>query len=803
MRLIDYFAVVGYEDFEQPPITQSNNDENELQHQQHQTNNHQPQIGRAKIIQRFPLHNIKIESAEQDDATNEDQQEQEFDHNIHCFCQPHKGWRLYSKQEPPTFFVSVLTDIKGQRRYCACLTFLEPYQDKNLLKNKSASSEEDDDDIEDYEEDFDLEDDTNVKIIINRKKTRPVNLVKSKSRMPIEPSKLYSAKSLVLISRLEYIDLFKSCLSLIYACYVDKRHNSDNKLLEHIVSNLLTIQVSRSGTAQINSFSLGADDKHIVQSTASLSVPFSGTCVYKLFKELGVVNVLKLVCAIMADFKILFFSRSYTKLYDACRAIEALIYPLKYTGVYVPVLPCFGTFLEFPAAPTPYIIGVHASYRRLIEEMHSDSLHECLKVDLDGASVSIPPAVDDLICGVKPQMATNSNSNLDHNNQGGSSSSSSGITSMSSSSASSFNDAAAALSGQKESFMNMQNSHGLPHNLYESTLNLLFSILKPDVLHADEINEFSKAQERDLYVDHTKMNENDSLDHKNEPTTTTSTTVSSSSSTTTNNMTSSSSSLINQLELEQIWLDKLLRSIFVRMFAQLFAGYRYCLLLIRINPKPVICFNKASFLGNHKLVDNEFMNRLLDSMSFQKFIEERGPSYRNCDVFDDLYADILSHLQTELEQQLFDLNNHASNSSQLNSLTILHLKQIAEKLFKYEYPFTNLSKFFAHLNSNQTNNSTKNKSTSSSSSSSGSNNLSSNNGILSNQLVKENCSLKNLLISSPLRSYSKIKMPTLDAHKRLHSETFPLLNSEHVENLINAYFQEQVKISKVFLYPKY
>jgi hypothetical protein len=73
------------------------------------------------------------------------------------------------------------------------------------------------------------------------------------------------------------------------------------------------------------------------------------------------------------------------------------------------------------------------------------------------------------------------------------------------------------------------------------------------------------------------------------------------------------------VDLEAIWVDKLLRAVFVRLFAQLFAGYRYCLLIIRINPKPVIGFNKASFLANHGLVDNEFMNRLLDSMSFQRF----------------------------------------------------------------------------------------------------------------------------------------------------------------------------------------
>lgn len=253
-------------------------------------------------------------------------------------------------------------------------------------------------------------------------------------------------------------------LSLIYAVYVDKRHSSDNKLLESIVANLLSVQVHSPGTAALNQFTLGADDKHYVQSTASLTVPSTGSSVYKLFKELGISNVLKLVCAIMADFKILFFSRSYTKLYDACRAVEALLFPLKYTGVYVPVLPCFGSFLEFPAAPTPYIIGVHASYRRLLEDMHSDCLQECVKVDLDGASMSIPQAIDDLICGPP-------------------------LSSMASAPPTAASTAGNQSPDGPPMFTLENNTHGLPHNLYESTLNLLFSILKPDVLHADELTE--------------------------------------------------------------------------------------------------------------------------------------------------------------------------------------------------------------------------------------------------------------------------------------------------------------------------
>jgi hypothetical protein len=317
------------------------------------------------------------------------------------------------------------------------------------------------------------------------------------SSKPIEPCKLYAAKSLVLISRLEYVDLFKSCLSLIYAVYVDKRHilNSNGKLLESIVANLLTTQVNAPGTALNTSFTLGADDKHVVQASASLTVPCTGSSVYKLFKEIGIVNAFKLVCAIMADFKVLFFSRSYTKLYEACKALEALLFPLKYTGVYVPVLPCFGSFLEFPAAPTPYIIGVHANYRRLIEEMHSDCLQECVKVDLDGACVCIPQCVEDLICGLNTNNRVNTlDINMEENLNNSCNSSSSGISMTSSSFSSSSN----LLNNQNNIYNPLDysgSSYGLPHYLYESTLNLLFSILKPDVLKADELLEFSNQSE--------------------------------------------------------------------------------------------------------------------------------------------------------------------------------------------------------------------------------------------------------------------------------------------------------------------
>jgi myotubularin-related protein 5/13 len=497
IKLVDYFVVVGYDDSE------CNNN----------SNRHK---AKGKIVQRFPIGPTLTTNNNNTDVT--DQQHQileEFDANIHCFCQPDKGWRLYTKQEPPTFFVSVLTDIKGQHRYCACLTFLEPYtpsKQKSILNNENNNINGNNCNYKHHHNldstDEDIKDDSNTVYIeylnddfshANIKTTlllkqQPNNSHKNnestrQQQQPIEPSKLYVAKSLVLISRLEYIDLFKSCLSLIYAVYVDKRHSTDNKLLEIIISNLLTLQVNAPGTALGTTFSLGADDKHIVQATASLTVPSTGASVYKLFKEIGIVNVFKLVLAILADFKILFFSRSYTKLYDACRAIESLLFPLKYTGVYVPVLPCFGSFLEFPAAPTPYIIGVHSSFRRLIEEMHSDCLQECLKVDLDGANVWIPQCVDDLIGGNFNSSNTHQSSNSNTNSSTGTNTTS-GISMMTGSSSSAYSESYSNENNNNNS--NSNKTFGLPNYLYESTLNLLYSILKPDVLRADELVEFSQ-----------------------------------------------------------------------------------------------------------------------------------------------------------------------------------------------------------------------------------------------------------------------------------------------------------------------
>lgn len=118
-------------------------------------------------------------------------------------------------------------------------------------------------------------------------------------------------------------------------------------------------------------------------------------------------------------------------------------------------------------------------------------------------------------------------------------------------------------------------------------------------------------------------------------------------------------------------LDKEIRAVFMRTFAHLFQGYRSCLTLIRINPKPVITFHKAAFLGERCLTDCEFTNRVLDCMFFNAFVAERGPPWRPCDVWDELYSSLPELLRLEAQDP---------------NLVLAHIQELATQLYLNENP---------------------------------------------------------------------------------------------------------------------
>uniref|UniRef100_A0A673K7M7 Myotubularin-related protein 5-like n=1 Tax=Sinocyclocheilus rhinocerous TaxID=307959 RepID=A0A673K7M7_9TELE len=291
--------------------------------------------GQGRILQRFP---------------EKDWEDNPFPQGLELFCQP-SGWQLVPERKPPSFFVSVLTDINSERHYCACFTFWKSVENPQVCKGEPSEADEDD------------------------------------SPDVLQPAQLYAPKSLVLVSRLDHTEVFRNCLSLIYTVHVDGL----TVPMETVIGNLLTCIIPIAGGSQVKisqsrTITLGAGDRQVIQMPINDSLPVSGCSVAQLFRQLGIVNVLCLFCAALTEHKILFLSSSYQRLTDACRALLAIMFPLKYSFTYVPILP--GKLLEVLSTPTPFIIGVNSHFRSETQE-----LLDVIIADLDGGTVTIPECV--------------------------------------------------------------------------------------------------------------------------------------------------------------------------------------------------------------------------------------------------------------------------------------------------------------------------------------------------------------------------------------------------------------------------
>ncbi|XP_059181410.1 myotubularin-related protein 5 isoform X4 [Centropristis striata] len=286
--------------------------------------------GQGRILQRFP---------------EKDWEDSPFPQGIELFCQP-SGWQLVPEQQPASFFVAVLTDISSERHYCACFTFWEGLDNPQLQKVEASEVDEVDEDL-----------------------------------AVVQPAQVFAPKSLVLVSRLDYTEVFRNCLGLIYTVHVDGL----SVPLETVVGNLLTCIIPIAGGSQ-RTITLGAGDRQVIQTPIDDSLPVSGSSVAQLFRQLGIVNVLYLFCAALTEHKILFLSSSYQRLTDACRGLLAIMFPLKYSFTYVPILP--GKLLEVLSTPTPFIIGVNSFFRSETQE-----LLDVIIADLDGGTVTIPECV--------------------------------------------------------------------------------------------------------------------------------------------------------------------------------------------------------------------------------------------------------------------------------------------------------------------------------------------------------------------------------------------------------------------------
>ena len=93
-----------------------------------------------------------------------------------------------------------------------------------------------------------------------------------------------------------------------------------------------------------------------------------------------------LSCA-LSECKMLLHSEDLSKLPPFCEALRALLYPLRWAHVYLPVVPA--ALLDLMEAPVPFILGTHTAWLKYIP---SECLRDVVLVDCDSGAIDFGTA---------------------------------------------------------------------------------------------------------------------------------------------------------------------------------------------------------------------------------------------------------------------------------------------------------------------------------------------------------------------------------------------------------------------------
>ncbi|XP_054604622.2 DENN domain-containing protein 1B-like, partial [Nothobranchius furzeri] len=79
----------------------------------------------------------------------------------------------------------------------------------------------------------------------------------------------------------------------------------------------------------------------------------------KLIVAVDVGNLLQLYASVLFERRILIFASKLSTLTSRVHALSAVLYPMYWQHIFIPVLPPH--LLDYCCAPMPYLIGVHTS----------------------------------------------------------------------------------------------------------------------------------------------------------------------------------------------------------------------------------------------------------------------------------------------------------------------------------------------------------------------------------------------------------------------------------------------------------
>lgn len=208
----------------------------------------------------------------------------------------------------------------------------------------------------------------------------PFKIVIRSSEEPTEVE-MYVPKCICILSEYPYLVAFREYLTQLER--MSKTGDMKIPLERYIVNFCAEIPPPPPGSFEVQATILDSVIKMWTPPhnlpIAWVSLPFS-----HLFECLDIDNIVTLWHALALEKQILVVSSQLTLLTIVCEILTSLLFPMRWSHAYIPLLPRF--LMPILAAPTSFIVGVD---KRYFNEALQHLSNDCVVVDLDNNQVNL------------------------------------------------------------------------------------------------------------------------------------------------------------------------------------------------------------------------------------------------------------------------------------------------------------------------------------------------------------------------------------------------------------------------------
>ncbi|NXY19296.1 DEN1B protein, partial [Atrichornis clamosus] len=178
-------------------------------------------------------------------------------------------------------------------------------------------------------------------------------------------------------SYLPWFEVYYKLLNTLADYLAKEQENDSNDLLKSLYSHPVP-KANALVSLSVHSYFITPD------ITGLPTIPESRNLT-EYFVAVDVNNMLQLYASMLHERRIIITSSKLSTLTACVHASAALLYPMYWQHIYIPVLPPH--LLDYCCAPMPYLIGVHLS---LIERVKNRSLEDVVLLNVDTNTLETP-----------------------------------------------------------------------------------------------------------------------------------------------------------------------------------------------------------------------------------------------------------------------------------------------------------------------------------------------------------------------------------------------------------------------------